>query len=246
MLLISLSKINKLIKILTKPVYWRGAIHRVAAGIEHEKFLKRLIDCKTVVDIGANRGQFALVARHYLPNAMIYSFEPLPKPASVFQSIFKNDPQVILFTGGVGSVVGKFPMNVSQKDDSSSLLPISKLQESFFPGTRKKEEVLVEIAPLDHWIKEDQIYPPALIKIDVQGYELEVLKGIKNFLDHFKYIYIESSFYELYVGQPLADDIINFLYSKQFRFRGIYNLVYDSEKNAVQGDFFFEKRSTKN
>ncbi|TFE67128.1 SAM-dependent methyltransferase [Candidatus Methylacidiphilum fumarolicum] len=227
---------------LSTPFYWRGLFLKVAAGIEHETLLKNIPSCEIIVDIGANRGQFSLVARRYFPNALIYAFEPQPNPAKVYKALFKDDPKVIFFTGGIGPVAGKFPMHVSLRDDSSSLLPISWLQDNFFPGTAKKEEILVEIGPLDYWLKNVDLQSPALLKIDVQGYELEVLRGCENLLESFQYIYVEASFYELYIGQALADQILYFLYSKHFRFRGIYNLVYNSKGNSIQGDFFFERK----
>lgn len=241
MAIISLKKIYKSYKILSTPFYWKGAFCKVAAGIEHEKLLKNIPSCHLIVDVGANRGQFSLVARRFFPKALIYSFEPQPKPARLYKALFKGDPQVIFFNGGIGPIAGKFPMHVSLKDDSSSLFPISHLQNYFFPGTYKKDEILVEIGPLDYWLKNVMFHSPALLKIDVQGYELEVLRGCENLLDNFQYIYVEASFYELYMGQALADQIVDFLYSKHFRFRGIYNLVYDSKGNSIQGDFFFEK-----
>ena len=59
---------------------WRKALrrHRVAAGVEHAVVLRQLAGCLTVVDIGANRGQFALAARQCFPAARIVSCEPLP------------------------------------------------------------------------------------------------------------------------------------------------------------------------
>ena len=54
------------------------------------------------------------------------------------------------------------------------------------------------------------------MKIDVQGYELEVLKGSRNFLKQIKYIIIEVSENEIYAGQPLANHIIKYLNDMNF------------------------------
>ena len=73
------AKARKLAGILRVPA-WRVALlyHRVAAGVEHAVVLRSLGPLSTVVDIGANRGQFALAARHCCPQGRIVSFEPLP------------------------------------------------------------------------------------------------------------------------------------------------------------------------
>ena len=70
-------KCSKFLSIVVKkdPLWLKGLSRGVAAGIEHTAVLRNLT-CETVVDVGANRGQFALAARHYFPNAEIFSFEP--------------------------------------------------------------------------------------------------------------------------------------------------------------------------
>ena len=79
------------------------------------------------------------------------------------------------------------------------------------------------------------------MKVDVQGFKLNVLKGGNRLLPDFEYVYIECSFIELYDGQALANDIIDFLHQKNFYLRGVYNLYYDKNGVAVQGDFLFQK-----
>src|SRR5688572_11324458 len=84
------TKGRKLLQILSaRQPAWANALRRgVAAAVEHGPVLRRFADYRTVVDIGANHGQFALVARHHCPNARIESFEPLPGPAERFRKVF--------------------------------------------------------------------------------------------------------------------------------------------------------------
>lgn len=210
----------------------------VAAGIEHKRLLANL-NCKHVFDIGANRGQFALVARQCFPNARIDSFEPLNSPAKKFNSAFTNDKNVYLHEVAIGPEAITTKINVSAKDDSSSLLPISDLQNQIFPGTEKADTKDIKVAPLRYYIKAEDIILPALLKIDVQGYELQTLKGCEELLDKFQYIYIECSFVELYEGQALAHDILLYLSKHGFILNGIYNMSYDKKGIAIQADFFF-------
>ena len=109
-------------------------VHRVAASIEHAEVISALKP-KLVIDIGANRGQFALAARQFAPMANVVSFEPLAEPALVFERIFRGDSSVELYRSAIGPVKEQRNMHVSAKDDSSSLLPISSLQGEIFPGT---------------------------------------------------------------------------------------------------------------
>jgi FkbM family methyltransferase len=225
----------KLMRVLTFAAGWQGLRHRVAAAVEHWRVLRPL-EVKTVVDVGANKGQFALVASGVFPDATIYSFEPLKEPAARFREIFGEN--VRLFETAVGPSDREATIYVSRRIDSSSLLPITK-QSDVFPGTGLKEERVIPVAPLSKYLSLEHIKPPAMLKIDVQGYELEVLKGCDPLLVLFQFIYVECSFVELYGGQALIGDVVLYLVQRKFKLSGVYNQVEDSEGKAVQADFLF-------
>lgn len=237
--LILMKKIVKACKILRRAEYYKAFFSGVAAAVEHEVLLKNIF-CKTIIDIGANRGQFSLVARHCFKDAQIFAFEPLPQPFKVLQNIFVHDHMITLYQMAIGSVSIPQQMHISQKDDSSSLLPITELQNKVFPGTKEKAIINVDVKPLDSILKKNGVRHPALLKIDVQGYELEVLKGCKNILSLLAYVYVECSYQELYQGQPLANEIISFLNQQGFNLKGVYNTNYDALGRAIQSDMFFE------
>lgn len=235
-------KYGKLLSILATrdPLWLRGLRHGVAAGVEHAPVLKRL-SCQTIVDVGANRGQFALAARRAFPDAAIHSFEPLPEPATVFGRVFEHDPGTTLHRFAIGPDADQHVMHVSARDDSSSLLPISSLQEQLFPGTGEVETVTVQVVTLDAVLAEGDIAKPALLKLDVQGFELEALRGCEQVIAQFDWVYCECSFVELYSGQKLAADVIDWLSGKGIRLVALYNPSYDSEGQAVQADFMFQR-----
>jgi FkbM family methyltransferase len=235
MLSASARRAIKLTRLLTFAAGRRGLRHGVAAAIEHRRALGAL-DVKTVVDVGANKGQFALLATGIFFDATIYSFEPLQEPAARFRATLGED--VRLFETAIGPSEREATIYVSRRIDSSSLLPITK-QSEIFPGTECKEERVVRVAPMRKYLSPERIKPPALLKIDVQGYELEVLKGCDPLLMSFKFVYLESSFVELYKGQALIGDVILYLTDKKFQFSGVYNQVEDSDGRPVQADFLF-------
>jgi FkbM family methyltransferase len=216
-----------------------GAVvrHRVLAGAEHRHVLAR--ELATVIDIGANRGQFALAARQWAPKARVVSFEPLPGPAAKFRSVFAGDEQVVLHEAAIGPQLERCEMHVSARDDSSSLLPIADLQSKIFPGTAEVSTVEVRVAPLEAFLKADEIQAPAMLKLDVQGFEYEALTGCEALLSRFDFVYCECSFVELYSGQKMAADVIDWLSDRGFRLSGIFNPAYDTQGQAVQADFLF-------
>lgn len=236
-----MAKIAKLVRVLGRRPY-RSALLRygVAASVEHERALSGL-GCRTVVDIGAHTGQFTLLARSCFPEARIIAFEPLPGPARRFARVHEKNSGVTLYNVAVGPERGQAGMHVSRRDDSSSLLPIGQEQERVFPGTGQVATLSVSVAPLADLLSADEIEAPALLKLDVQGYELEVLKGCENLLQSFRFVYVECSFVELYCGQALASDVIDWLLVRGYTVSGIHNLICDREGRQVQADFLFER-----
>lgn len=218
---------------------WVFFRYGVAAGVEHLPVL-RGIKCRTVLDIGAHCGQFSLVATYIWPDAKIIAFEPLSKPARTFLKVFQESKKVKLHQVAVGEKRDIAHMHVAKQNDSSSLLPISKLQVEIFPNTYEEYSLRVDVFPLDDVIEDKNLERPVLLKIDVQGYELQTLRGAEKLLEMVDYVYVECSFVELYAGQALASDVIEYLQQKGFRLKGIYNVVY-YRGTAVQGDFLFSK-----
>ena len=105
-------------------LWYRALLYGVAASIEHKKSL-RGYKFHTVIDVGANRGQFALIARYLFPLARIISFEPLQSATDKYRKIFKDDENVLLIHSAIANEEGKKEIHISKMEDSSSLLPIT-------------------------------------------------------------------------------------------------------------------------
>lgn len=221
---------------------FRGGLFKgVAATLEHQAALEPY-RFSSVADVGANRGQFTLLMAGLRPDAAILAFEPLIEPYRKLIEVTSGLSNVQAVNSAIGPERASVVMNVAERDDSSSLLPITDLQEQIFPHTGHKHTVDVRMAPLGGFLEGREMARPSLLKIDVQGYELEVLKGSKDYLERFDVIYVEASFLELYEGQPLASDIIAALGAERFDLRAVHNLVHALDGRAVQADFLFERR----
>lgn len=236
-----LRQVGKLLRLLPDPVMRRGLRLGVAAALEHGALL-RTLPVATLVDVGANVGQFSLLARALAPDCRIVAFEPLDRPARRFRRLFAGDPLTTLVAAAVGPEAGRAEMHVSRRDDSSSLLPIGPLQTAFAAGTEAVGRETVEVGPLSRFLPAERIVAPALLKIDVQGYEAAVLDGCDDLLDRFEWIYCELSFRELYLGQTLADGIVGRLARRGFALALVNNLVHDGQGLPVQADFLFRSR----
>lgn len=233
-----LVKTKKLLRLLMNAGYRAGLMKGAAAGIEHEQVLRTIV-CDVVLDVGANKGQFTLVTRKIMPNAKIIAFEPMAHAAAVFARVHASDRNIRLVHGAVGAKDEQVSMYISAREDSSSLLPITPLQNEIFPGTESVGEEVVVVKTLSHWISPQELTGKTLLKIDVQGFELEVLRGTVDMLGNIHYVYVECSFIELYDGQALAWEVNEFLSSHGFHIAGLYNVNYDSAGVAVQADFLY-------
>ena len=118
-------------------------------------------------------------------------------------------------------------MHVSRHDDSSSLFPITPVQARFFRGTDEVRTETVRIGTLSEFLDSTSIDQPALLKLDVQGYELEVLRGCEELLDWFSYVSAVGSFVELYEGRALAEDLIQSLRNHGYSLVCVYGAVTD-------------------
>ena len=198
----------------------RTAVRRgVLPTLEHQELLAAL-GPSLVVDVGANRGQFSLDVRRALPDARVVAFEPLTPEADLYEQVFASTPTHVLHRVALSSAPGSTTFHVSAARDSSSLLPIGDRQSAVFPGTEEVATQIVEVRTLDDFADELASDGPALLKIDVQGAELEVVRGADATLGSFRWIYLEMSFVELYDGQPLADTMIDELRDRGFRLAG--------------------------
>jgi FkbM family methyltransferase len=194
----------------------------------------------TVLDVGAARGQFALFALARFPGAKLICFEPLPDAHATERRVLRGR-DVELHAVALGSSPGQTVLHVSVQDDSSSLLPIGFQQYKAFPGTHESHEIAVTVDTLDSYLDE-QTPRPCLLKIDVQGGELDVLQGADAALSYVDEILVEVSFVELYTGQALAGEVIHYLMEHDFKLVDVYGLARAVDGIALQADLLFRRR----
>lgn len=242
MLIRRLRQTGKALKLARTPLYRRGLAQGVAAAIEHAPMLAALRP-RFIVDIGANAGQFSLLARRTCPEAPILAFEPLPAAAARYRRLFAGDGGTRLEQVAIGAAAGHATLHVSRRDDSSSLLPIGPLQTATFAGTEQAGTETVAVAPLSTYLTPAGIPAGALLKIDVQGYELPVIEGCGALLARFDHVYVELSFIELYEGQALAGAVMERLAGQGFRLTSLGNATLAADGGIIQADFLFSRQA---
>lgn len=163
-----------------------------------------------IFDIGANIGTWTLLVKAILPNSKIYAFEPLEKHIQQLRKNTAHMDELYIQQYCVGNEDKIATLNVASFSDSSSLLSATSLEYETYQIT-KETEVQVEVKKLSDMINSQALPIPNIIKLDIQGFELEALKGLEEYLSKVKYIICEVSFKEYYKDQPLFNDILSYL-----------------------------------
>lgn len=200
---------------------------------------------KSVLDVGANKGQFAKLARAVFPSATIYSFEPLPDCYEALKEALVGDAYFHCYNKAVGSRESTLEFLRSVHSPSSSFLQMEDLHKNAFPESHKgqvKQPIQVPVTTLDIFNRQEKLEKNILLKIDVQGFEAEVIKGADVMLAHVKVIILEMSLQKLYKDQPLFHDVYMMMYEKGFRYHGnLSQMLHADTDEAVQLDAIFIK-----
>src|ERR1700722_10677536 len=102
---------------------WKALRMGVAPSIQHRKALSR-IECDFIIEVGANRGQFALLSRLVKPGVPLVALEPIPAEAEVFRRVISVFENIQLHQVALGDKSDEAEIHLSRNADSSSLLPI--------------------------------------------------------------------------------------------------------------------------
>lgn len=167
----------------------------------------------TVLDVGANIGQYALWLRECGYRHRIISFEPLSEAYSHLLINSKNDPNWIIAPRmAIGNEEGKKSINISGNSVSSSILKMTNTHIKGAPESVYISSEEVYINKLDNiWGTFLKNKNNIFIKIDVQGYESQVLEGAINILPKIKGVQIELSLVPLYENQLLFLGMLDYI-----------------------------------
>ncbi|WP_425229468.1 FkbM family methyltransferase [Sphingomonas sp.] len=182
-----------------------------------------------VLDVGANNGQFGKELRAFGYRDRIVSFEPLAIAHARLTSTACNDDKwMVAPRGALGAARGTANIYISGLQASSSLLTMAARHHEAAPGSATIGQEHVEVETIDR-------LGPALahgcskvfLKIDTQGFELEVLKGAEDMLSRIDCVLLELSLVELYAGQPLWREVSAWIEARGFTMTGLNQAFID-------------------
>lgn len=193
------------------------------------------LDPATVIDVGASDGRWTRECRSVFPSASYALFDALAEHEASLASLAASTPGVTYWHGALGSAPGRTRFNVHGHQSSV-------LTSSHFPG----RPVEIEMRTLDSFIEPMRLLPPILLKADVQGYELEVLRGAPRCLEMTEVLLLEVSFRQMYEGCPLAHEVVSELGGRGYR---IYDICTYTQRacdgELAHADIVFAKANSR-
>ena len=215
---------------------------------EHARRLSTLMEGRKislVLDVGANTGQFGRSLRDDVGyHGQIVSFEPLADAFAKLQRLTSMDSRWSCHNIALGDVNGTATINISANSYSSSLLPVSERSLRIEPSIAYIGKQDVPVRRLDELLEvisrpDDSIY----LKVDTQGYEMNVLKGALGIIGRFALIQLETSFFPVYQSETLIGDAIKFLDYLGYRPVAMEPDWEDSKTGEVlQADVIFARK----
>jgi FkbM family methyltransferase len=215
-------------------------VRRVTRNPEHSLLGLRKLDIRTILDVGANTGQFAKTYRRLFPAARVVSFEPIPSAFLELSSWAASEPRVTALNVALGESEGSVDMiEHTQNTVSSSLLSTTETSVNIWPAQARQRMVPVAVTTLDKAVAGQALEPKVLVKLDVQGYEDRVIRGASETLRHTAAAIVEVNLDNLYEGQARFKDIVNGLDAAGLRYAGALEQTIHSDGHVIFFDALF-------
>lgn len=190
--------------------------------------MSRILECygtstPRIFDVGANIGQSITKFRRSFPTSEIHAFEPVPKSCAILRKEIEGLDGVTLNHAAVGNHTGHADVTENSSSDMSSVLPLGPA--GWGDEVQKHE---VELISLDDYCKSRSIEKIDILKIDTQGYELEVLTGSSRLTSEksIALVYLELIFSEMYVGMAKPHEVLAFMSQHCYTLIGLHNMHY--------------------
>ena len=201
---------------------------------------------RTVIDVGANTGQFAKLISGFFPNAKLFCFEPLPGPFDALSAWSKaQEGRVVPLNLAIGEKEGKADMYLHEAHTpSSSLLATTRLAEQYYPFTKGQKRICVKQTTLDAALDgvKAELSSELLIKLDVQGYEDRIIEGGTNAFVKASACILEVSLDTLYEGQADFKELLMKLDRLGFQYVGNLDQAYAEDGHCIYLDAVFLKK----
>lgn len=205
------------------------------AAEAHIAWMLRRLDINVVLDVGANRGQFATKLRKHGYTGRIISFEPLAELAKVLEEASAGDPEWTVLNYALGEEDGTAEIN-ARPGAMSSLLPTSEFGEQWHENLRKSRKETIQIRRLDTVYADavaDVADPKVYLKLDTQGFDLAAFNGGGEVIKHVQAMQSEVSCVPIYDGMPKLHETLPVYEEAGFAINGMFPVNFDAKTARV-------------
>jgi FkbM family methyltransferase len=205
--------------------------------------LLRKLEIDLILDVGANVGQFAQSMRQIGYRGLIVSFEPLPDVMAETQRIMSGDHRWVGFNVALGEKEEALQINRTRSSIFSSFnRPTSEGTPLFDNDNKVLETKEVQVRRLDNVLRESgytKHLGKTLLKVDTQGYEMHVLRGLGTYLQELPAVQCEISSVPIYERAPHMTEILAFLKDNKFRPACFFPVTWLADWSVVEFDSIF-------
>jgi FkbM family methyltransferase len=192
-----------------------GGSTPIAGGIERpiantrmflEDIHARGFNPRGIIDVGANRGDWSRMAMSVFPSARMLMIEPQREMIPFLEEVCSSFESVEYVRAGAGREPGELVQTIWADLAGSSFLP-EVHDDNLANGTQRKTPIVT----IDKLLSERGSFVPDLIKLDIQGFELEALKGATSTFGIAEVFILETSLYHFMKDMPTTVDCIRFM-----------------------------------
>ena len=214
-------------------LYHRAGMHEPRDAFADMARLLEGEDVRSICDVGANVGDVSQRFSAMFPHARIVSFEPTPTTFAALEA--RNLPRVTPVQAACGEQSGRLTLNINVHPGANSFLDRPRTGKAYHMDfAQHVSAVDVDVLRLD-----EAVDACDLLKLDIQGFELQALKGAERLLPGVKLIYSEVQIYPNYAGASRFHELLDWLVQRDFDIFGLYTTYGDKDGQWTFGDAIF-------
>lgn len=198
---------------------------------------------RTILDVGANVGQTTSELRRWFPDAFVHAFEPTPASREAYQRVHAADPKVKLWPCAIASQPGRATFHINQRSMTNSLLATAPASAQWVgeANVTNVERIDVEVRTLDEFCEANRVERVDILKLDIQGSELDALRGATGLFRRkaVRYVCLEAPFVLLYERQAFFHEIRDFLAAQGCELYGLFKLARHESDRLLFADALF-------
>lgn len=198
-------------------------------------------DVYTIIDGGASIGNTSQKLSELFPQAIVHAFEPFPEFIKVLRDKERENSRIKVYPIGLGMSDCKVKLHINKSLGTNSILATGNKSNKIYGDLLQTQETKqITLTSLDEWFKCNCYSSIDILKLDLQGSEINALKGAKKLLEknEIKIILCEIMFVEIYQDQAKWTELIAMLEKYNLKLFNLYQCHYHHGK-LLQADALF-------